>query len=187
MKYHLRILGHGYRYLYFNEEHYFTNKFKDLNIHQVNQILFDNELLSRKRILNYRANIVSHPEEADPTDKGCLYNTDLITRLEIKSTDTKRLKIRFYDLRNDELLFGLSNIKKTNFLMKGLLILEKSLGSFGKVTMETEKLGFSDLFFELTYLEMYKATFIRNVILNNKELSFRNDDLVCSSQCAYLF
>jgi len=151
----------------------------------VNQVLFDNELLSKKQIINSLGRLVTMPEEAEPTSLGFVYCTDLVTRLEVKYAQCTRIKIRFYDLRSEEMLFGFQNVMAVPFYSNGLLVLEKCLGSFGKTVIDAESISFNDLNFELTYLDLHKNSHISKVLFREKELFFKKDDLICTSMLAY--
>ncbi len=125
MLFQLKIHGYGYQYLFFNEEHYFTLALKEIEIEQVNRILFDSEQLSKLRIYNKSAGLlIDSPYLAEPSEIGFFYGMDLLSRLEVKPKTGKRIKFKFYELRNDELLFGLPNVTTVVFDKKGILILE---------------------------------------------------------------
>lgn len=187
MLFQLKIHGYGYQYLFFNEEHYFTLALKEIEIEQVNRILFDSEELSKFRIYNKSAGLlIDTPYLAEPSEIGFFYGMDLLSRLEVKPKTGKRIKYKFYELRNDELLFGLHNVTSVMFDKKGILILERCMGYFGKTSINAKEVKFEDLMFELTQIRALKENLIAKIYYNGNLLDFTNDELICQSKRAFI-
>lgn len=183
MLYQLKIHGYGYQYLFFNESHYFSLALKEMNLIDINEILFDSELLGKLRLYNRSAGLlIDSPYLAEPSETGFFYGMDLITRLEAKPKVGKRIKFKFYDLRNDEMLFGFPNIVTSEFSKKGILILEKCLGYFGRAKLSIEELKFENLSFELIHLNVLPETFVGKIYHNDLLLDFEYDELICQSK-----
>jgi hypothetical protein len=130
--------------MFFDENHYFARALNEMKIAEMNDVLFDSELLGKLRLYNKSAGLlIDSPYLAEPNEKGFLYGMDLITRLEAKPKNGKRMKFKFYDLRNDEMLFGFSNVVLLHSSKgKGILIMEKCLGYFGKTRITVNELRF---------------------------------------------
>jgi hypothetical protein len=187
MLFQLKIHGYGYQYLFFNEEHYFTVALKEITIENVNDILFDSEKLSKLRIYNKSAGLlINTPYLAEPSEIGFFYGMDLFSRLEVKPKTGKRIKFKFYELRNEELLFGFPNVTSVIFEKKGILILEKCMGYFGKTSINAKEVKFEDLMFELTQIQPLKENLIAKIYYNNNLLDFTNDELICQSKRAFV-
>jgi hypothetical protein len=187
MLFQLKIHGYGYQYLFFNEEHYFTVALKEIMIENLNDILFDSEQLGKLRIYNKSANLlIDNPYLAEPSEIGFLYGMDLLSRLEVKPRTGKRIKFKFYELRNDELLFGLPNVTSVMFDKKGILILERCMGYFGKTRISAKEIKFEDLKFELTQIMVLKENLIGKIYHNNILLDFEHDELICQSKRAFI-
>lgn len=170
--------------MFFDENHYFTISLKEIR-QDINNFLFDSELLGGLRFYNSAGFLIDEPYIAEPSETGFYYGMDLITRLEAKPKNGKRSKFKFYDLRNDQLLFGLPNVITSEFDKKGILILEKCLGYFGRTKLTTRELMFEDLKFELTHLKMMNETVIKKIYHKDASLDFEYDELICQSKRAY--
>lgn len=187
MLFQLKIHGYGYQYLFFEEEHYFCRALNELAIEKINEIIFDSDLLSKMKLYNKSAGLlIENPYLAEPSETGFLYSMDLISRLEIKPKTGKRIKFKFYDLRNEELLFGFPNVITTGFGKKGILVLEKCLGYFGRTKLLVPQLKFEDLKFEIVYLNEIKERLIEKIYYKEELLEFGNDELICQSKRAYI-
>lgn len=187
MLFQLKIHGFGYQYLYYNEEHYFTQTLKGTRIDQINEILFDSERLSKLKIYNKSAGLlIDSPYLAEPNEIGFFYGMDLLSRLEVKPKTGKRIKYKFYELRNNELLFELPNVASVVFDKKGILILEKCMGYFGKTSISAKELKFEDLTFELTQIMDLKENLIWRIYYNGELLDFTHDELICQSKRAFV-
>lgn len=186
MLFQLKVHGYGYQYLFFDELHYFYVALKELTVQEISEIIFDSEALGKLRLYNKSARLlIDNPYLAEPSDIGFFYGMDFITRLEAKPKIGKRVKYKFYDLRNEELLFGFSNVETNVYAKKGLLVLEKCLGDFGKSKLMVPELRFEDLKFNLIYIETMKESVIESIYHLGKQLEFENDELICLSKRAY--
>lgn len=187
MLYQLKIHGYGYQYLFFDENHYFARALKEMKLADINEILFDSELLGKLQLHNKSAGLlIDSPYLAEPNETGFLYGMDLITRLEAKPKSGKRIKFKFYDLRNNEMLFGFPNVITSEFQKKGILIMEKCLGYFGKTRITVNELRFEDLKFELIQLNILKENLIGKIYHQERLLDFEHDELICQAKRAYL-
>jgi hypothetical protein len=185
VNYQLKIHGYGYQYLFFDEKHYFTIALKQLEI-DLNEILFDSVMLGKLSLYNSDRFLIDEPYIAQPSETGFLYGMDLFSRLEVKPKAGKRIKFRFYELRNDELLFSFPNVTTTLVEKKGILVLEKCMGYFGRTSLTTSNLKFDDLKFELIQLKILKENLIGKIYYQNRLLDFDHDELICQSKRVFI-
>lgn len=187
MLYQLKIHGYGYQYLFFDESHYFTLALKEMELEEINEIIFDSELLSRLGLFNRSAGLlIDSAYLAEPNETGFLYGMDLITRLEAKPKVGKRIKFKFYDLRNEEMLFGFPNIRTSEFGRKGILVVEKCLGYFGRTKLSVAELQFENLKFDLIHLNVLRETFVGRIYHRDFLLDFEYDELICQSKRVFV-
>jgi hypothetical protein len=72
------------------------------------------------------------------------------------------------------------------FDKKGILILERCMGYFGKTRISAKEIKFEDLKFELTQIMVLKENLIGKIYHNNILLDFEHDELICQSKRAFI-
>lgn len=181
----LKILGYGYQYFFFEEGHYFFNALSKYDSEAINEIVFDSERLERKSIRNIQGEIISQAMQANPTASGHFYCMDLLSRIEIKPKSRKRIKLPFYNIINEHLLFSFPNVIQSKFDKHGIIILEKCMGNFGKCSIINDSVKFDDLGFQFIKLDCIGEFLVKDITLQNQLLIFRKDELICTSRRAY--
>lgn len=149
-----------------------------LNTDEIRNTLYSEEFFKLKLKLP-NGKLASTFFEIIPDKQFIAYDTNRVSRLEIKSKNKVRSKIFFKEIISQELLFPLYNYrveKLIPFQEKGIIIFENDIGHFGKCKLDQENFEIDRLSFNLINIEILSGHMVLKIYYNNEELIFKKRD-----------
>lgn len=142
-------------------------------------MLYNSDKFNQLCIVTPNNNPSSTFHEVIPNKQFIFYDTDRITRLEIKIKHKNRIKLFFKDIPGNQLLFPIFNFTlfENHFeSMKGLIVLENDIGSFGRCEIDADEFDINRLSFDLVELSAFKQKVVSRIRYDNQELAFKKKD-----------